>query len=492
MKKLLILSVLVWGTFLSIEARQILTLDTCRQMALSNNKQLRIAEAKIKLARYQRREAFSAYLPHIDITGGYLYNSRKISLLDKELQQSLPQIGTVLSQQISSVAANNPELAQYIALLGEIDISSLLNNAGETIVDALSLDTRNIFVGGLSLSQPLYTGGKIHAYNQIARHNEELTESQYNTAARDIVYRVEELYWQVISLSYKKELATSYLQLLDTLHCDIEIMHDEGVATHSDVLSVAVRVNEAQVELSRVLDGLCLAKMVLAQVCGMDLDTQYSLIDETAEIETAYRDQRFPIDMNDVFAHRSEIQSLIQVEQIYRNQQRIVMAEMLPSIALSGNYIISNPNIYNGFEKKFKGAFNIGIVLRVPILHWGENLYKYRAAKIGTYISHLTIDDAKDEIRLQVRQATFKIDESRKRLDMCRKNMESANQNLLNAHIGFEEGVIATSNLLEAQTAWVKARTELINAHIDTRMCETYLNKALGYTTYCITARYSK
>ena len=492
MKKLLILSVLVWGTFLSVDARLTLTLDTCRQMALSNNKQLRIAEAKIKLARYQRREAFSAYLPHIDIAGGYLYNSRKISLLDKELQQSLPQIGTVLSQQISSVAANNPELAQYIALLGEIDISSLLNNAGETIVDALSLDTRNIFVGGLSLSQPLYTGGKIRAYNQIARHNEELAESQYNTAAQDIVYRVEVLYWQVISLSYKKELATSYLQLLDTLHRDIEIMHDEGVATHSDVLSVAVRVNEAQVELSRVLDGLCLAKMVLAQVCGMDLDTQYSLIDETAEIETAYRDQRFPIDMNDVFAHRSEIQSLIQVEQIYRNRQRIVMAEMLPSIALSGNYIISNTNIYNGLEKKFKGAFKIGIVLRVPILHWGENLYKYRAAKIDTYISHLTIDDAKDEIRLQVRQATFKIDESRKRLDMCRKNMESANQNLLNAHIGFEEGVIATSNLLEAQTAWVKARTELINAHIDTRMCETYLNKALGLTTYCITTRYPK
>ena len=153
--------------------------------------------------------------------------------------------------------------------------------------------------------------------------------------------------------------------------------------------------------------------MVLAQVCGMPIDCEFSLYDEVTPIENnTLTAQPVPLDMESVFANRSEIQSLSLAEKIYHNKQKVAFSGMLPTVALTGNYMISNPNLFNGFEKEFKGVFNVGVLVRIPLLHWGENVYKYRAAKSESLIARLEIEDAKEKIELQVNQATFKVDDS--------------------------------------------------------------------------------
>ena len=62
-------------------AQGTVTLDSCRSMALQNNKELRQAEVKILGASYQRKEAAAAYLPSVDLEASYLYNSRKLSVV---------------------------------------------------------------------------------------------------------------------------------------------------------------------------------------------------------------------------------------------------------------------------------------------------------------------------------------------------------------------------------------------------------------------------
>ena len=64
------------------------SLESFRQMALENNKQLMMARQRIKKAEYQNKEAFAAYLPGIDFAGGYLYNQRELSIFDSD--QLLP------------------------------------------------------------------------------------------------------------------------------------------------------------------------------------------------------------------------------------------------------------------------------------------------------------------------------------------------------------------------------------------------------------------
>ena len=350
--------------------------------------------------------------------------------------------------------------------------------SGGSLVDALRTNTTNVFAGAVTITQPLYMGGKIRAYNQITKYAEKLAQSQKNTAVKDLIFKVDEAYWQGVSLVYKKKLAESYVSLLDTLNNNVQEMIHEGVATKSDGLTVAVKLNEAQITLTKVDNGLSLSKMLLAQMCGLPVDLQYNLADENSSPQVELVPQAF--NMDEVYAHRSEIHSLTLATDIYKYKQRVALSSMLPNLALTGNYIFSNPNVFNSFENKLSGMFSVGVVLKIPIFHWGKDYYKVKAAKTERNIAMLNLEDAKEKIELQVNQASFKVNEANKKLEMTRKNMEKAEENLRNAQYGFEEGVMTTDNVLEAQTAWLQAESEKIDAEIDVRLCNVYLSKALG------------
>ena len=124
--------------------------------------------------------------------------------------------------------------------------------------------------------------------------------------------------------------------------------------------------------------------------------------------------------------------------------------------------------------------WNVGVMLQIPILNWGAGFYKVKAARAEAHISTLELNDAQEKIELQVTQSQFKATEAQQRLVMALKNMEKAQENLNYANKGFKEGVIPVSNVMEAQTAWLAAQSEKIDAQIDIKMAETYLQRAIG------------
>lgn len=140
----------------------------------------------------------------------------------------------------------------------------------------------------------------------------------------------------------------------------------------------------------------------------------------------------------------------------------------------------TSPSVFNSFENKFKGMWNVGVMVQVPLWHWGEGVYKTKAAKAEANIANYQLADAKEKIELQVNQAVFKVKEAAKKLTMTKKNLEKADENLRYATLGFKEGVIAPSNVLEAHTAWLSAHSEKIDAQIDVKLTEIYLQKSLG------------
>lgn len=481
MKKVFILTFLLSTTIL-LRAQNTLSLDSCRALAIANNKELLIGQEKIKAAHYQRKAAFTNYLPNLSGTGAYMRNQKEFSLLNDAQKGALSGLGTSLSgplQQASQVIGQiHPELLPLLSQLGNTMVPAL-NEAGNSIVDAFRTDTRNVYAGALTLTQPLYMGGKIRAYNKITQYAEELAREQHNSGLQEVILSTDQTYWQVVSLTGKKRLAEGYLKLLQKLDSDVEKMINEGVATKADGLSVRVKVNEAEMTLTKVEDGLSLSKMLLCQLCGIDLSTPITLADEKLEdIPTLSVTPSF--DMTEAYANRPEIRSLELATKIYQQKINVVRAEHLPSLALMGNYMVTNPSVFNGFENKFKGMWNVGVMLQLPIWHWGEGTYKVKAAKAEARIAQYQLEDAKEKIELQVNQSAFKVNEAAKKLTMATKNMEKAEENLRYATLGFEEGVIATSNVLEAQTAWLSAQSDKIDAQIDVKLTEIYLQKSLG------------
>ena len=484
MKKLFLLTILLSMTFI-VKGQTLLSLDSCRALTLANNKDLLISNEKINAAHYERKAAFTNYLPNFSATGTYMRNQKEFSLLNKDQKAALSGLGTNLAgpiqQAATQIATAHPELAPLISSLsGELGaVLPALDQVGNSLVDALRTDTRNVYAGAITLTQPLYMGGKIRAYNKITKYAEELAQQQHQGGMQEVIMSTDQAYWQVISLVNKKKLAEGYLKLLQQLDSDVEKMIAEGVATKADGLSVRVKVNEAEMTLTKVEDGLSLARMLLCQLCGIDLSSPITLADEDMEdISLLTTDTHF--DMSTAYANRPEIRSLELATQIYKQKVNVTRAEHLPSIALMGNYMVTNPSVFNSFENKFKGMWNVGVMVQIPIWHWGEGIYKTRAAKSEVRIAQYQLQDAREKIELQVNQAAFKVNEAGKKLVMSTKNMEKAEENLRYATLGFKEGVIATSNVLEAQTAWLSAQSEKIDAQIDVKLTEIYLKKSLG------------
>ena len=297
---------------------------------------------------------------------------------------------------------------------------------------------------------------------------------------QEVILSTDQAYWQVVSLANKKKLAEGYLELLQKLESDVDKMIAEGVATKADGLSVKVKVNEAEMTLTKVNDGLSLSRMLLCQLCGLDLSTPITLADEKEDDLSPTPADNSSININNVYAMRPEVRSLELATQIYKQKVNVTRSEYLPSVALIGNYMATNPSVFNSFENKFKGMWNVGVMVQIPIWHWGEGIYKTKAAKAEARIAQYQLQDAREKIELQVNQSAFKVKEASKKLVMATKNMEKADENLRYATLGFKEGVIATSNVLEAQTAWLSAQSEKIDAQIDVKLTEIYLKKSLG------------
>lgn len=484
MKGTLSLVLLFFGLSSGIQAQRTLNLDSCRTLALSNNKELRMSKEKVNVAHYQQKAAFTNFLPKIDMMGTYMRTEKEISLLSDDQKSAISNIGTAVApmgQKLQQILSSDPSLAPLLTPLQSVmgTLPGALNQVGQGMVDALRTDTRNMFGGMVTLTQPIFMGGKIIAYNKITKFAEQLAESQHATELQDVILNTDQAYWQVISLVNKKKLAESFLNLVKKLDSDVSKMVAEGVATKADELSVKVKVNEAEMTLTKVENGLSLSKMVLCQLCGIPLDTPITLTDESMENITL-PDTYIEGNVNTALSNREELKSLELASKIYRQKVNVTRSEFLPSVGLTATYLVTNPSLVNGFERKMRGMWGVGMMVKIPVFHWGEGIYKVKAAKAEANIAQYKLDDVKEKVELQVTQATYKVNEATKKLAMAENNMAKADENLRYANLGFQEGIIPTSNVLEAQTAWLSAQSGKIDAQIDVKMSEIYLNKSMG------------
>lgn len=489
--KLLILALTTLAT--SAQAQQTLTLDSCRAMALRNNKTLSASRLQLDMARYNKKAAKTKYLPHISALGGYELTSREISLLSKDQKSALSNAGTnttgALHNDIAGALTNlaqqgilTPEQASNLGgMFGQVGskIGEAVNHVGQNIVDAFRTDTRQMYALSVMLTQPIYMGGAIIAANRMADIGEEMAQNNIEASTQNTLHSIDQAYWTVVSVHHKKQLAESYLAVVKKLDDDVSKMIREGVATRADGLKVDVKVNEAEMSLTQAENGLALAKMLLCQLCGMDVDSDITLADENADNLVSQSDDT-QADRAVAMENRPELKLLQNSADMSRQATRLVRAAYLPQVLLTGGYVATNPNVFNGFERKLSGMWNVGVMVRVPLWNWMEGTYKVRASRIATTIVELERDDIREKIDLQVSQSQFKVKEANRRLAMATKNVENAEENLRCANLGFKEGVIPTTDVMAAQTAWVQAQSQKIDAEVDVKMSQVNLKKALG------------
>ena len=360
-----IIFIMLLATLSSATAQKVLTLEECRDLALRNNKQLGVAGMKKEVAGNLRKAARTKYLPKVDAVGGYEFFSREISILSNDQKTAFSQLGTsMMTNMGGSISSALVGLAQQGAItpdfakqLGTVvtqlsePLAQAGNQLGQKINDALRTDTRNVWAGAIVLRQPIYMGGAITAANRMADINEQLVSNQQDGVRQNTLAHIDEVYWTVISLKQKQRLASSYRDLVQKLDDDVQKMIKEGVATRSTGLQVAVKVNEADMQVTQASDGVALAKMLLCQLCGLPLNEDITLADEGKDVlphSVSVED----LGNKAAFENRSELKMLENAVELSEQGTKLVRAAYLPQVALTGGYMLSNPSVLNGNSRE--------------------------------------------------------------------------------------------------------------------------------------------
>lgn len=473
---------------------QALTLDDCRQMAVQESKTLSQARIETEMAGYDRKIAMANYFPKISATGAYVYNNRDVALLNEDQSNRLRNAGTNVQNAFWDYlqgGADNiqGDLTREVAtrLLEALranpnlpDIATPINAIGQDIDNALHPNLHNIWVGAVTVQQPVFVGGKIIYSNQMAVLAQQLSEAKYDMKEADVLLDVDQAYWQIISIANKKKLAQSYMELLEEMEKDVQTAVNAGVSTESDLLQVRVKANEARMMLTKATNGLTLSKMLLCKRIGLPLDSAIVLADETLDV---IPEPGRPVEksLEDIYESRPETRSLTLATKIFDKKAKVVRADLMPTVALMGAFTVSNPNIYDGFQNGWRGGnLSAGVMVKIPITHGGEALFKYKKAKAEARLYQNQLDDAKQMITLQVTQQRKLFDEALQKVEMARSNLDLAEDNLRSARVGLDAGVIATNTVLGAHTAWLSAHSEYIDAGIELQMTAASLRKAEG------------
>ena len=441
-------------------------------MALGQSTSSKSQEEALLAAKYNRQAALAAMFPRITANAAYMWNNANVHLLENTA--SFPfGTATVNPDGTASWAWNNLPSNTISDEVGQ-----LIADGYKTVYDKLSPDMSQIFFAQVGITQPIYVGGRLIQLYKIAKASENIANIESSSKRENTIYAVDEAYWRVVSVSKKKALAEQYYALLCQLETDVQVAVAGGLATQADLLQVMTKRGDAEVKKLQAENGLTLSNMALAQVCGLPLSTGFVL--DESELE----ELSLPTDTTNVetsVSNRSEMQIMQEAEKIAKSNAMLAAAGLQPNIVASAGYIYTNPNVDNGFSNNWdgKGFFTAGVVVNVPIAH-ADDILRYKAAKHAANAVALKTEETRELLTLQTTQANQKLTEAQQKIALARLNQNNAAEVLRMSEESFAAGLITASELMQAQTAWQAAASELIDAEVEAKTTETQLRKYLG------------
>lgn len=403
----------------------------CRDMALAASEDLQKSENAYAQAGLDRKIAFSGYLPAFDASASAVFV------------------------------------------------------APDTEMSGMELIMRGTYLAGITLTQPLYAGGKIVAGHRLAKIGEEAAGEQLRKTKTEVIYDADNAYWSYVSVLEKQKMMEVLSARMDTLFSQVGASIEAGMAVDSDLLTVKAKRSEVLYQKQKVESGVRLCRMALCRIVGVPFDTQIEVADPMSGDSPR-------IDTEVDIVGRPEMKLLQSQVDAAKQQVRMTRGDWLPSLAIVGGYVNfgnirmktmvdAGDGTFMPYEQKIgQGLGTAMLSLSVPIFKWGQNYYKVRKAKID--VDNALLDLQKNErlLTLEANQASMNLNDSYLLLEAAEDAMAEADENLRVMKNRYDASMATLSDLLEAQSQWHQSRSNLIEAITQTRICVTDYLRATG------------
>ena len=411
-----------------------LSVQDCLEMALENNIELKNSQLDIDKARATKNEARAEYFPTV-------------------------------SAQAVAFDALNPMLTIGIEDIDNAQLRQLLYTLYAEYGANMGIDKEYSFVqNGVMLNamatEPIYAGGRIRNGNKLAKLGIDAAETQAKVKENEVCLQTETLYWQIVALQEKIATLDQLDRLLDTLNKDLSGAVEAGLAMPTDQFKLKVKQNESQLNRKKLTDGITLLKMALAQTIGADWQ-EMELVD-TLGLETN------PVtvfkDVAEAVTTRNESHLLDLSLQAEKLKKKMTLGETLPSLLLGGSAS------YHTILENSKPNAMVFAVLQVPITDWHKTSFKLKKHDLDAEMAENTRRDLTEKMEMQTNQAWFNLEQSWLRINMAQTALSDAEANLKITEDYYEAGLVALSDVLEAQTLLKQSRDELTDSRVEYRI----------------------
>lgn len=474
MKRQLIIICALLSVGSIVEAQTMLTLSDCREKAIQYNKSLSVADMNKEQASYTKKAYKSNYFPKISLIATDLYSTANGNLTIGGGQLPIYTLDAASGQYVPNVTAGS-------------DGSYTLNQYADFPSQTMKFKIKNFFVGGITLEEPLYTGGKVTAAHKMSKIGEEIAEQNITLTRSQVIVQTDEAYMNAVKAKEMIGVAQSYKSVLDELYKNVESAVRHGMKTNNDKLKVQVKLNEAQLNLQRAENAYRLARMNLCHVIGTSL-TQATTFEVDTLTETLSTDaaglQSSSMNVaetsQELISRRPEYSMLQNKVDLARQEIKLTRSDFLPNVLLSGGYMYSNGMELAGKKLLDGGSASVMLSVKIPVFNFGEGINKVKASKAKYKAALLEQSDSEEKMTLELTQCVNNLQEAHTELAMTSKSLEQATENMKMSKQQYEVGMETLTDYLEAQTLWQQAYANNVEAKCQLRLSQTKYMKAAG------------
>jgi multidrug efflux pump subunit AcrB/outer membrane protein TolC len=423
---------------------QTLSLDSCKQLTVKNNKKIIEAGYDLKVSGEQRKEALTNYFPKVSASAMVMRSPEYL------------------------ISGNTPEMNLPVYDGNPANLAGATQFAYIPSIAINAVDYMNM--ASASAALPVYAGGQIRNGNKLAAIGEEVSREQQSMITTEVLVRTDELYWTIVSLNEKLITLDSYQALLDTLNRDVTNYTKAGLSQKNDLLKVQLKQNELQSNRLKLVNSITLTKWALCQHIGIAYDSALLLTDEPAVGFIASPQ----LAVNNAIANRPEYQMLNKATEVEKLRLKMKRGELMPQLALGA--MAAYVDVANS-ENTQKFVF---ASLNIPITDWWGGSHKIRQQNLRIEKATNKLSETTELLTLQIEQAGNDVRESYSQVQLSQKSVEQAKENLKVTDDNYRSGNIGISDLLEAQALFQSSKDNLINARCNYQIAISKYLQATG------------
>ncbi len=448
---LLLLTALLSLTF-SVHANEtkVLNLEQSLETAKENNLTIQTALENLKAAEAQITASRATMLPRLTANGNYTYfRDVQKSVIQAEGGFGFPVPGEDMNEMQPSNPDNEAELIE------------------------LEFGAQHNIQGTVSLTQPIFAWGRHYNVYKAAKIGYQAAQEDLNTAYQKLRVDVFNAFYAVLITQEFVKVAEQSLELVEKQLNIAQTAFAAGTATNFDVLRAKVQLANAQSQLIRAKNSVKNAKNIYKTTLNLPLSQEIS-VQGTFE----FKDVNLQLDDLIDIAHekRPEVRKALLNEEVGEKQISIAKTRRLPDLAFFSNYQIS----HNERLTQMNRIWSLGLQINVPIFDGFATRAAIEQSESILKQSQLGTAQVKTVIESEVRKAYLDLHEARSLIDTQRETVSQAEETVRIATLQFENGMITTVEMTDAQLALMQSKVNRLQAYHDYVIGFVRLEKAIG------------